>query len=299
MGVALAILAALFWSISSLLTRSGIEGIARNQGFIISQIANTFVLLMAGGIVLAARANSALSVSAILAFVLAGFLGTLFGRWAAFGAIQYLGPSRATVYKNMQPLFTTVMAVALLGETVSAMEFLGGTLVLFGVIVTTGEPILRQRGGIWAVSRDGRYRGIVLGILAAVGYAGSNVAKKVGVDLWPEPVLGAAIGAATALLLSGVVARPGIARRAASGVRRPGYTQFVWVGLLSAGAQVAFLSSVLFAEVWVVSFIVAMEPVVLLLISRLLLPGYEVLTSWVLAGVASVVLGLSVIVLAV
>jgi drug/metabolite transporter (DMT)-like permease len=52
-----------------------------------------------------------------------------------FTAISRVGPSRASLFSNMQPLFGVVFALVLLGEHLSAWEVVGGVLILSAVLL--------------------------------------------------------------------------------------------------------------------------------------------------------------------
>ncbi len=51
-------------------------------------------------------------------------------------AIKRLSASSVGVFNNLQPIFTTIMAVMFLGQQVSVVYILGGLLVIFGVAIT-------------------------------------------------------------------------------------------------------------------------------------------------------------------
>ena len=53
-------------------------------------------------------------------------------------AIQVIGPSRAGVFLNLQPVFGLVLATLLLRETLGVWQLIGGACVLAGVTLTTG-----------------------------------------------------------------------------------------------------------------------------------------------------------------
>jgi drug/metabolite transporter (DMT)-like permease len=51
-----------------------------------------------------------------------------------FTAISKVGPSRASLFSNMQPFFGVIFALVLLGEHLSVWEFVGGALILAAVL---------------------------------------------------------------------------------------------------------------------------------------------------------------------
>ena len=52
-----------------------------------------------------------------------------------FTAISKVGPSRASLFSNMQPAFGVAFAILLLGETLTAWEVAGGALILGAVLL--------------------------------------------------------------------------------------------------------------------------------------------------------------------
>jgi len=52
-----------------------------------------------------------------------------------FTAISRVGPSRASLFSNLQPLFGVVFALLLLGEHLTTWELLGGALILAAILV--------------------------------------------------------------------------------------------------------------------------------------------------------------------
>ncbi len=52
-----------------------------------------------------------------------------------FTAISRVGPSRASLFSNMQPLFGVVFALVLLGEHLTRWEVVGGVAILSAVLV--------------------------------------------------------------------------------------------------------------------------------------------------------------------
>ncbi|MBU8907580.1 DMT family transporter [Desertibacillus haloalkaliphilus] len=53
--------------------------------------------------------------------------------------VAAIGPSRASIFLNLLPVFTIVGAVVFLGETVTVIQLIGGVLVIGGVYLSTKE----------------------------------------------------------------------------------------------------------------------------------------------------------------
>jgi drug/metabolite transporter (DMT)-like permease len=58
-----------------------------------------------------------------------------------FTAISRVGPSRASLFSNIQPAFGVVFAILLLGEHLSRWEILGGILILGAVLVERSRHV--------------------------------------------------------------------------------------------------------------------------------------------------------------
>ncbi|MGO4889777.1 DMT family transporter [Anaerobacillus sp. MEB173] len=52
-------------------------------------------------------------------------------------AVADIGPSRASIFLNLLPVFTIIGAVLFLGETVTIVQLLGGVIVIAGVFLST------------------------------------------------------------------------------------------------------------------------------------------------------------------
>jgi drug/metabolite transporter (DMT)-like permease len=59
-----------------------------------------------------------------------------------FTAIKRVGPSRATLFANLQPFLAAVFAVLLLSETLTGVQIVGGVAIALGIVLARG----RRRG---------------------------------------------------------------------------------------------------------------------------------------------------------
>ena len=64
-----------------------------------------------------------------------------------FTAISRVGPSRASLFSNMQPLFGVLFALVLLGEHLTRWELVGGVLILCAVLVERSRRPLPEPPG--------------------------------------------------------------------------------------------------------------------------------------------------------
>jgi len=52
-----------------------------------------------------------------------------------FTAIDRVGPSRASLFANLQPFFAVLFALLLLSESLHALEIVGGVLIFGGIVL--------------------------------------------------------------------------------------------------------------------------------------------------------------------
>src|SRR5438046_2437733 len=100
-------------------------------------------------------------------FALAGLIGTVGGRLLRFMSIETVGASISAALINLNPLVATALAIAVLGEHVTA-PVLVGTLVIVG-----GTTLLSAGGrgtGVPAVA-------LLLPLMSAVGFGGVAVPR--------------------------------------------------------------------------------------------------------------------------
>ena len=53
------------------------------------------------------------------------------------GAIQLIGPSRSGVFLHLMPIFSSLMAIFLLGERLAIFHIFGACFIIFGIFVST------------------------------------------------------------------------------------------------------------------------------------------------------------------
>jgi drug/metabolite transporter (DMT)-like permease len=142
-GYVLALAGAATWSaysvaIAPLMTRytaSRISAYALTIGGI--------MLLIAGAPQLASQDYSSLPALVWVAYVFA-VLGPLFATnllW--FNSIERVGPSRASLYANLQPFLGAIFALLLLSESMTVLQVGGGLLIAAGILLSRGrQPAL-------------------------------------------------------------------------------------------------------------------------------------------------------------
>ncbi|MCD8510218.1 MAG: DMT family transporter [Bacillus sp. (in: Bacteria)] len=71
-----------------------------------------------------------------------------------YKGVAAIGPAKASIFFNLVPVFTTILAVMLLGEIFSMHQLFGGIIVLFGVYLSTYQRSVARR----KLSTKGEYK---------------------------------------------------------------------------------------------------------------------------------------------
>ncbi|HZW14589.1 MAG TPA: DMT family transporter [Noviherbaspirillum sp.] len=91
-------------------------------------------LALAGGSSLPSGVTAWLAIGAIALF------STVLAIASFLIGIKYIGPARASIISTLEPVITLCLGVALLGESVSGGQLVGGTMVLAAVVMLSLRP---------------------------------------------------------------------------------------------------------------------------------------------------------------
>ena len=140
LGVLLAITAACCWSVSAMLTRLGLQGgMKATTGAFISTISSLILLGMLA-LILHFDEIVILTPTAVLWFALIGVVNYVGGRQFNFQAIQRIGAARASSLFSSAPLFSFILAVSFLGESVNPAVIIGTLTIVAGIyLVVTSQ----------------------------------------------------------------------------------------------------------------------------------------------------------------
>src|SRR5919108_380826 len=183
---ALALASALCSAASTILISRGLLRYGPYTGAWVNLVVGTtcvwLALLFAGGL---GRPTG----SAVAYFALAGLIGTVGGRLLRFISIETVGASISAALINLSPLVASTLAIAVLGERVTA-PIIVGTLV-----IVAGTTLLSAGGratGVRAVA-------LVLPLLSAVCFGVVAVLRKIGLA-GMAPIPGFAVNVTAALI---------------------------------------------------------------------------------------------------
>jgi drug/metabolite transporter (DMT)-like permease len=317
MGVLLALVGALAFSFMNVFIRKGVRPGDTDNGVLMSMLVNVALFSVLLVVLLLTVGIDRWSSVGFAWFVVAGLASTYLGRQALFGGIRHIGAARAAAVKNATPLVTLVIALTFLGERLVPLATAGIVLVLVGLFALVRESLRAgprsmdadreadpvedafeseaiAEAGVWdrtrdlagrtvaminATSRRTALLGIGLAALAAIFFGSGHAFRKVGMDLWPDPLVGAAIGSWTAtvayLATAAIRGQLGAVVTATVGTYRP---YFIAAGVAGTVGQLSFFAALNFAAVSYVSVVAASETVLTIILAAVLAGRIEAIT---------------------
>lgn len=274
-----ALSAAVFAASFSLVVRRGQQHGSAVTGVVIGLIVNTPFLIVATAWF---WEPEWWNLRSILWFTVGGMTGPALGRVFMYQAIHHLGVSRAMPLMATLPLFTGIFAYAFLGERPGPFIWAGTLLVVAGC---AGVTMKKKSDTSW------ERRFLWLSFVSILGFAISNIFRKLGLLELPSPLMGV-----TVTYISGLIFLSLIARFLPPGHRpqlRWGKAWYFYgpCGMLNTLAFLAHFFAIHYGDLTIVSPLSAMSPVFALLLSAVFLRDIERVTGWILAGTALAVSG--------
>lgn len=224
----------------------------------------------------AAKGFAPVTGAAILWFSAAGLFTMFIGRVFLYASIQRLGAMRGSALKRFNPFFAVLLGVVVLGERLGGAALAGMALILASfALLVYGSLAARGAGTVSA----GHGMGYTLGIVSGLGYATGYLFRKMGLEVAPDPWLGAAVGAVFGSFLFAITAlfSARYARALRAALRRPN----PWLlasGIFSSLGQVLYFAALDTSPISRVALIVSMEVFVTLALGAVFLRRHETLT---------------------
>ena len=223
---------------------------------------------------------------AIIYFILAGFLAVIMGRTMNYTSIDKLGVPISTSLVGTNPLFAMIMSVLFLGEKISVSAIIGLFLVVLGVFLISG----------WGKDGEHESSDMVIPLAAAFFYGASSVVRKAGLNILPESVLGAVVGASTGLVFYPIILRF-TGRTGEFSLTRKAVPSLVMGGVAVSIAWICMFMATQLGSVGVVSAIIGSNPLFGLILSALLLKDTEKISVQVVLGSICIVFAVMLITL--
>jgi drug/metabolite transporter (DMT)-like permease len=293
MGEWLAMLSMSLFASSNLAIARAVGRGSQDNGAFLSILITSAMALVAWLYLNAGARLPTVGGAALAWFAGAGLLTMFIGRVFVFASVQHLGAVRGSAVKRLNPMFSVMLGVLVLGEPMDAAMITGMLLIFssFGVLV---RQSLRNAG---AGAGDGAEAdasvrdcfgllinvGYVYGPISALAYAIGYVARKQGLVLVPDPALGTLVGALVGALVFALAAVFVDSYRESI---RSTFTRFdpwlVAAGVLSSLGQLSFFAAISHTTISRVALITSMETFMTILLSLALFRSRDGLTAPVL-----------------
>jgi len=227
-------------------------------------------------------------------FAAAGVSAMVFGRTFVYRSIRALGVARSSSVKRLNPFFSVILATAFLSEAPSGWDIAGmGAIALaLGVLV---------RAGLRREAKAGTGPGIAAygpGVIAAMAYSVSYLARKLGLQLVFAPALGTFVSA-----LAGFAAFAALAvvwpryRKMFTGIFANLDRWIVLASILISAGQILMFAALAYAPVSTVVMIASLEVFIAIFLSSYVFriearPDASILAAAALATAGAVLLAM-------
>ena len=186
----LAILAALSWSIASLISTD----ITRKLGSLsFNRLRLFFVSIMLIGYASFQNSWDTILIEYLNIIILSGLVGIFLGDTFLFMALQRIGPRRNNILFSLAAPFTIILNILILNQKMTLLEILGCLIVFIGVVIAITYGTNKKNIHRWEVIEGSIKIGIILGIIAAFCQAVGLILIKPILDKGADPIATAAI----------------------------------------------------------------------------------------------------------
>ncbi len=287
MGIFIAVAAAAFFSLTSILVRIGQRTRPDDDGVFMSVFVNVLVLGAAAAAVTWPPWNG----PGIVSLLIGGVIGTVGGRTSLLRSVRLIGPSRSNAFVTGAPVVAAIGGWLALDEALTAIEMLGGAIVIGGLLW-----LIRARSGS---SRDSGHVPLLYYLIAAgapLSFGMAFVFRKWGLERFDSSIVGAFLGSASAYFVILIIdaVRGSLPKLVRSNFRSPSWW-FVGAGVSTSAALLSQFVAFTYLEAWVVGTLQATQAIWTIGLSMIFLPGDERIDVPLVGSVALVVAGVVLI----
>jgi len=192
-GVILALLSAMSFGLSQILVRKNLD---KSNFIYISLTVTIMGNIILWPLALAATNLNAVNPEGLLLFVFAGLLAPAIARLFYFKGMETAGISaNASIYATY-PLYTSFVAILLLGEVLTIENWVGLACILVGAIAV-GKITNKGETG----TKNTTKKGLIFPMLGSLALAFSQIVRKEALNIYNQPLLGVAVGYTATLIV--------------------------------------------------------------------------------------------------
>jgi drug/metabolite transporter (DMT)-like permease len=290
-GDAFAFASATCFAISNVTIARGARPDAEDNGAFVSLLLTVAISGVAWVALGIARGFPQVTGRSLWWFAGAGVFTAFVGRVFFYESVQRLGAMRSSALKRLNPFFSVVLGVLVLGETLTHGMGIGLALILASFAVLVMGTQRAAAADAPTASRIGRW-GYAYGVISALGYSSGYLLRKMGLAEAHDALLGAMVGCLVGALLFLATAafNADYARAVRSTFARPNPV-LIAAGVMSSFGQILYFAALNEIAMSRVALISSMEVFVTLFLGFAFLRGHERLTPALLSAAALGVAG--------
>jgi drug/metabolite transporter (DMT)-like permease len=192
-GVVLALLSAMSFGLSQILVRKNLD---QSNYIYISLTITIMGNIILWPLALTFTNLNTVNFEGLWLFIVAGMLAPGIARLFYFKGMETAGISANASIFATYPLYTSIIAILLLGEVPTAENWIGLICIIIGVIFV-GRSINNGYNSHKTASK----KSLIIPMLGSFAIAFSQIVRKEGLNIYSQPLLGVAVGYTTALIV--------------------------------------------------------------------------------------------------
>lgn len=273
---------------SSVLVRYGVERSTPIAALFVTVTVNVVVLWSVSLVLY----DVSLDLWAWRYFILAGVFAPVLGRLCNYVGLERVGVNLTLPISNSNPLVSVVLAMVLLGESLSVRGQIGALAVIGGGIL-----LASANHGDSTVTGV-RYRDLLFPIAGAIIYGSVQLLRDAGMGLVPAPSVGAAVNLTTSwfIVLGIFVVAP--SQRQHLDIPWRDVRYFALAGVASSVGLLCLYAALLSGAVVVVTPILNATPLFALVLTYAFLRDREPFSPQIITGAALIVTGVGLLAVA-
>ncbi len=292
-GSLLALLSAFFFAASMICTRRGVVRITDPAlGGYISVFIAPPLFLLAAAVASDLQSITTFTWKEYAYLVLAGIIHFVLGRSSSYWSMKYLGANMASIFVAVNPVYTILLGVFILGERMTGNAVLGTALIVIGPALLFWP----EQKGIPQVP-DHRYKprlsrkGIIAALFTGICYGISPLFIKWGLLQGGSALAGTFISYTGASLVLSSTLINHDRREAVINMEGRAITWFALSGFLVGLAQLCRYLALKLSPISIAGPLTATIPIFLLLLSFMINRSMESFRLTVILGAILVVIG--------
>jgi len=299
LGALLGLISAAAFGGNSIITRRGMMRVSPNYFAVLTVFTGPVFFSLIAAVMGELSRLKAFSWQVYFFFAIAGIGHFALGRNWAYRSIQLIGATRANIVTSLSPIITTILAVTILRESISALRAIGILFALTGpLLILLKEEVAAKAGQLKGgqrgkeLDRPTLYKGILCGAGTMVFWGSSAIFIKLGLEEGGSPIAGSLIAYvfASLAILPSVSLRKEQRREILHSDRASLGTALI-SGLTTNTAQLLRYVALANGSAIVVSLMLQTQTLWVLIFAFFFYRSHESFSRWVLMGSGFLIIG--------